>query len=214
MKKLMLLLVTLLLTAPAYVFSQDDMPGPPPGNPENENVSIDEGHHGGKHGFGHKMGAEKLEKSITEMEQYAPGIKKLFEQVRDENQGSSMHKKADFIHQIFSDLPFMMKMSRDDSEMKSLMAQYVKLELESVVTAKKVQSAKTAADKEALSAELTDILKNSFEKRQQLRAKKIQHLEKVLEETKNEIAEREKNKDLIIQNRLKDLTQEDKSLEW
>jgi flagellar capping protein FliD len=106
------------------------------------------------------------------------------------------------------------RIAHGDPELKELMAEYIKLELESLVLANEIRDEKNQDEKEELSDELNEVLEKAFDKKVTLKTKGLEHLEQKLKETREELQSRKDNKEAIIKNRYDVLTGSETSLEW
>jgi hypothetical protein len=72
----------------------------------------------------------------------------------------------------------------------------------------------SGAGRDAVMAELRDVLDRSFQIKQELMRMDVQEMAEDLEELRSLIDKRQDNKDALIQRRLKELTGDDEELTW
>jgi len=160
--------------------------------------------------FGERM-SNRANKYIEEMEKYQPGIKSLFEELKAIAEGKQNKR---FLRQVFADVPLMYRLAKDNEEIKKSVAESTKLEIESLILANKISTAKENTDVEPLKAEFRQKLITVFEKKQDMRKMRLDHLEKKIQKTREEIKFREENKNKIIDQRYNQLINSDSSMEW
>ncbi len=208
MKPLTVLNTMLVITALATSCLAQPIDGPPEGMRQMRPPF------GGKHPMMDQMRdrMENVDECIETLSEYDPEIKTLFEQV----QKSKTPGSRKFVHQLAREGRFVMALNHPGSsdELKTLFVSYVKLELHSILLADEITSSTDEADKEQLTAQLRDLIAQSFDIKQQLRAQRLIFLEKKLEETKKQLDERAANKDKIIEQRFNSLLSVDDELEW
>ena len=169
---------------------------------------------GGKHPMMEKMREhmEDTEECINKLSEYDPEIKTLF----DEVQKSTSHRSRKFVNQLAREGRFVMALDHPGSsdELKNLFVSYVKIELKSILLADQIASTSDQGEQDQLTAQLRDLISQSFDIKQQLRAQRLVFLEKKLEQTKNELESRATNKNKITEQRFNSLLSLDEELEW
>ncbi len=213
MKKWLLTLGMVMLIMCTGVFAEDKSAD----TSWNNEAGIRQREHGQKHARwmndDHEM-MDRMKQFMNEMEKYSPGIQDLLRQLREESATRYRHKRRRLLQQIFSDMPMLGRIAHGDPELKELMAEYIKLELESLVLANEIRDEKNQDEKEELSDELNEVLEKAFDKKVTLKTKGLEHLEQKLKETREELQSRKDNKEAIIKNRYDVLTGSETSLEW
>ncbi|MDX9701436.1 MAG: hypothetical protein RBU23_00175 [Candidatus Auribacterota bacterium] len=169
---------------------------------------------GDKHSKMEKMRdrMEKMEAYMDDLSEYDPEIKDLFDQVKE----STSKRSRRFLHQLAREGRYVMAVDHPDSgsDLKNLFTQYIKLELNTIILSDQIASAPQQGDAEALNAQLRDMVSQSFDIKQQLRAQRLVFLERKLEKTKEQLEYRASNRDKIIEQRLQSLLSTEEQIEW
>ncbi len=213
MKSYLAYICTIFLLAAQTCFAQMDPPEEPVDLPPDNNGSqmmMSKGRMRHRGEFGERMN-NRTNKYIEEMEKYQPGIKTEFDKLR-----IIAEKKHDrkCMRDVFDDVHLMFRLAKDNNDIKKVVSESTKLEIESLLLADKITSAKKTDDVESIKKELKEKLDAAFEKKQELRKMRLDHLEKMLQETKDEVKFRTENKDKIIDQRYNQLINADSSMEW
>ena len=129
-------------------------------------------------------------------------------------------KEADDMHYkkaIAKTYPMMMhlkKIEKNDKEMFDLIIKKEELDAQSMDLARQYREAEDDATKASIESEMQVVLSELFDLRQKEEKCKIDKMEEKLAELKALITERDKNKDIIVQNRIDELTGKSKYTNW
>ncbi len=184
-------------------------PGPPPGNPG-------EGRPPGCHGEGQPPGPPKELTEEQEAEVIAFGKQYLptkFEQIMEIKEEDPMQYKK-----ILADsYPLMLhlkKLQNKDKTMFDLIIQKEELDAQSIKLAREYNEAGDEATKSRIESELLDVVGRLFDVRQEEEKAKADKMEEELKKIREALAEKDKNRNAIIQNRIDELTGKNKYLQW
>ena len=156
------------------------------------------------------MPGENLDKIFDELDEFEPGIKNLFEELKEtDHKNLRKHLRGLAQNKGFR---FMGKGKSQDGS--SLFAKTLKLELESLKIANQIMTATDESEKKSLKNDLKNKLYDSFEAKTKLRSYHIQRMTEKLKEISSQNQEREIKKDQIVEKRLNELIEEQGNLDW
>jgi len=177
------------------------------GGPDGSHHQFERGDHP-RRGAG--MPEEKLNEIIDKFNELEPGLKDLFEELKETDNKSLKKHMRDLAHN-----PACRFAGRKKSDGgQELLAKTLKLELESLKISNQIAASTDEAEKESLKNNLRNKLYDAFEAKNAIRDYHIQMLTKKLEEVRQQNEERQSNKDQIVEKRLNELIENHTNLEW
>ncbi|MFQ5605634.1 MAG: hypothetical protein ACE5HS_20370 [bacterium] len=153
--------------------------------------------------------AEQIEEALEFAEQFDP---KLVEQLEELKIDMPERFNREVRHLLREKRRLERLQKRDQTRYEQVL-NIQKMEIQSHVMGQQYQEAEES-EKAQIKTELKSLLAKLFELRSQDRQEEVKRLEKQLDELKQSLAAREKNKEQIIERRLQQLTGEKSYLEW
>ncbi len=118
------------------------------------------------------------------------------------------------LSRAFREMRHMAEMQKEDPKRYEIMLEETKLDNQSRQIAREYREEKDSHQRDMLKEDLQKSLEKLFDYRQINRQAEIERLERKLEELKTQNRQRSEKKAEIVEQRLKELTQDDQNLEW
>lgn len=103
---------------------------------------------------------------------------------------------------------------RNDPDQYQSMLEEAKLDQQSFQLSEQYRKANSPDEKQRIKSQLTDVLNQLFDVREKNKQGEIKHLEEELARLKSTMTDRQKNKNQIVTERLKEMLDEMDSLKW
>ena len=147
------------------------------------------------------------------LDREAPEIKEKLETLKERNPEIAAKVMRGFHQNLFKKLSGV-KGRRGDPETKEAIKNLMNLELSSILLAGDYQHAANDSEKESIAAELKNTLNQSFDAKQTLHQKQVEHLETRLKKLQEMTTKRATQKESIINARYDKLTGQPVHLDW
>ncbi len=203
-----LVVLTLLLTAAGFIFAENHPPCPD-GSGHGPRRDRDRGHgQFRQEGHRNKQMNEMRRKGMEAMNWLKEKEPKEFERL-------STLRKEDR-PAFFKEMHNVMKefMKEKHPEMLKMLEQYKKSNQKIKKLADKYKKAETAEEKAEIETKLKQVLGKQFDSKQKLKSKEVKMLENRTSKLKESLETRLKNKESIIDTRLKSITEGKEAVEW
>ena len=192
--------------------------GPPPGPPGEGHPPgpPGEGHHPGPQGEGHHPGPQKelTEEQEGELlifaQQYVPT---RYEQLMEIKEIEPMEYKKTIVEQ-YPMMVHLKKIQQKEPEVFEIIVNKEELDAQSMKLARSYKGASDESEKSAIESELKVVLDKLFDLRQKEEKLKADKMEEELAKIREILVERDTNKELIVQNRIDELTGKSKYIQW
>lgn len=106
------------------------------------------------------------------------------------------------------------RLKEKEPELYEKSLQILELRRESFELVEKYKDAETDKEKEKIKTELSRVVSEQFDLREEVRGARIKRLEEKITRLKEELAERKKNRDEIIERRIDELIDENDYMRW
>ncbi len=136
-----------------------------------------------------------------------------FEQIMEIKEGNPQEYKK-ILSESYPVMLHLKKLQNKDKSLFDLIIQKEELDAQSMKLAREYNEAEDEDTKSLIENELGEILGKLFDVRQKEEKAKADKMEEELKKIRETLAEKDKNRDIIIQNRLDELTGKNKYLQW
>ncbi len=203
-----LVVLTLLLTAAGFVFAENHPPFPDGSGPGPRHDRDREHGQFRQKGHRNKQMNEMHRKGMEAMNWLKEKDPKEFERL------SALRKedRPAFIKEMHNVMKEFMK--EKHPEMVKMHEQYKKSNQKIKKLADKYKKAETAEEKVEIKTKLKQVLGKQFDSKQKLKSKEVKMLENRTSKLKESLETRLKNKESIIDTRLKSITEGKEAVEW
>lgn len=216
------LMVVMLVTAVAWAEPPDGppRPGAPPGaGARHDNVRDRDGDHdrgGDRDRDRDRLSPEELQDALAVLDRVDP---EAASRLRARLGEDGDHRRiANELRARIPRLEWFLKLKKWDREMFDLRVEDLRLTHQTVQLARQVRRAERgedeAADAKALRDQLAMRLEEHFTIRQQIRERELAHLERRIEQLREELDEREDEQDELIEQRMAELLRDEGKSDW
>ncbi|MEE8168909.1 MAG: hypothetical protein V3T70_00035 [Phycisphaerae bacterium] len=159
-----------------------------------------------RRGFQRDLAPEQLEEIFALLQEHFPEMYERLTNLRNE-------RPEEFERALQRFIPFMRDVLNAEPEMRVLMINDHRLQMQIERTAKRVRRA-GAGEQNRIRKELRRMLEKQFDLRMQKHSRMIEHVEQRLSRQRDMFEQRMADKELLIQARLDELTARPTDLEW
>lgn len=154
-----------------------------------------------------RLSAEQIDEIMTLVKELMP--------VRHERLSILRKRNPEFFQrQIHQLAPVMFRIQESEGEMKELLIKDMQLDTDMRDTCDKLRKAQRPNVRDELTRELRGYVEQQFDVKQRKQKYMIAEFEKRLAEQKRHHEDREKNREKLVESRLKELTSDDPPLRW
>lgn len=157
-----------------------------------------------------QLTAEEAEEVVEFLRSWDPYRLKRLEGARER----SPHEYMGILQESFFEMRRVQELQRTDPEAYESMKKERSLEMESFEIGEQIRATEDPAKRDELKAKLKPILAELFDLREKHKDQEIKRLEKELNRLKEQVERRRKNKDAIVERRLRELSGEQLDDEW